>query len=96
MATLTTPHNSDNNSMQATVRHVGENLKGLQSDATELASAVGEEIKARVGNAAEVTKQQAQRVLETTRTQVREHPAATIGIAAGAGFLIGLLLASRR
>ncbi len=96
MAHVTSTGNGDGHSMQETARQLGDGLKGLRNDVSELASVVGGELKARVSDAAEVSRDQAHRALEATRAQVRQHPAATIGIAAGAGFVIGLLLASRR
>jgi len=92
-----TPTNSglETNIKQA-LNSVGEGVADVRSEVGQLASAIGEEVKARAGSVSKAAQVTGNRAMEAARMQVREHPAATLGIAAGAGLLLGLLLAGRR
>ncbi|MBI1252265.1 MAG: DUF883 family protein [Alphaproteobacteria bacterium] len=68
----------------------------VRHDLTHLASAIGEEVKARASTFSDMSKVRARRALEQTNKAIRRRPAAALGIAAGAGVVLGLLLAGRR
>ena len=69
-------------------RAQGRELKSTAAATAELARAKGQE-------AAAVAQEQATAAYHATEDKVRENPAAAVGIAAGFGFLVGLI-ASRR
>jgi ElaB/YqjD/DUF883 family membrane-anchored ribosome-binding protein len=93
----TTPTNGalQTNIKQA-LNSVGEGVADVRSEVGQLATAIGDEVKARAGTMSKAAQETGSRAMEAARIQVREHPAATLGIAAGAGLLLGLLLAGRR
>lgn len=75
----------------------------LKEDAANLAGATGAELRRSMTAAAETLAEAARRMMETTRSasreglekvshQVEERPIASIAIAAGIGFLLGMLM----
>lgn len=81
--------------MAALTRTVGDYGKARGDDAKASAVRKAEEIRAR----ADVLRNDAEAQLRTgyaqAETAVRDNPAAAVGIAAGLGFLVGLLSARR-
>jgi ElaB/YqjD/DUF883 family membrane-anchored ribosome-binding protein len=96
----TTRSNSRRSNGSAEVKEalvsVGDGVAAVRDDVGQLAESIGHEAKARARDVTEASKEQTHRALEAARTQVRERPAATLGIAAGAGLVLGLILAGRR
>ncbi|MGK2286815.1 glycine zipper domain-containing protein [Pedomonas sp. V897] len=75
----------------------------LKEDAANLAGATGAELRRNMTAAAETLGDAARRMMDTTRSasreglervshQVEERPIASIAIAAGIGFLLGMLI----
>jgi ElaB/YqjD/DUF883 family membrane-anchored ribosome-binding protein len=97
MATATS---RTNGASKPNIKHalasVSDGVADVRHDVEQLATTVGAEVKARAGSLSRAAQETTSRAVEATRSQVRERPAAAMGVAAGAGLLLGLLLASRR
>lgn len=76
-----------------TAQHdVRESVSTLKADITDLAGAVKRLADAEFGQAASQTQETAERSLNAMEERIRRHPTQSALIAAGAGFLVGLLL----
>jgi ElaB/YqjD/DUF883 family membrane-anchored ribosome-binding protein len=76
-----------------TAQHdVKESVSSLRADITELAGAVKRLADAEFGQAASQTQETAERSLHAMEERIRRHPTQSALIAAGAGFLVGLLI----
>ncbi|WP_417587777.1 glycine zipper domain-containing protein [Pararhodobacter oceanensis] len=95
--------NSDVAQQMAVLR---EDIAALTATVTEYGKAQGEALKASAGakaaglaetgaNAAGALKAQAEKSYSDAEEAVRGNPAAAVGIAAGVGFLVGMLTARR-
>jgi ElaB/YqjD/DUF883 family membrane-anchored ribosome-binding protein len=74
---------------------VGERLEKMAQNASRLKSSVAESFEDnlhRVGRAAKRSWHGAEDLIENTARNVKRHPFKAVGIAAGAGFAIGLLV----
>lgn len=67
------------------VRHLGDE-----------ASKIGDDASRRMSSMTEAARKSGMAALDQLQGQVRERPAMTLGIAAGAGIIVGLLIAGRR
>jgi ElaB/YqjD/DUF883 family membrane-anchored ribosome-binding protein len=74
---------------------VKEGLAEVGGTVNDLTSALGAEIAERAHDFSAAAEKRARSTIETVTKQVRQHPQTTLGIAAGAGFVLGLLMASR-
>jgi ElaB/YqjD/DUF883 family membrane-anchored ribosome-binding protein len=74
----------------------GEGASNARDDLSKIPATIGQEVKAQMGQLGAVGQEQAQKLLTAASTQVRSHPATTLGIAAGVGLIFGMMLAGRR
>ncbi|MCC7329853.1 MAG: DUF883 domain-containing protein [Gammaproteobacteria bacterium] len=77
--------------LQATAAQTGEKIEGVRARATESLRQARQRIAAAQAGAAREIREAA----DSTDEYVREHPWQAVGIAAGAGLLIGLLIGRR-
>ena len=77
--------------LKATAGHAGEKVQEARARAEESLAAARE----RVGEVEDDALRQARELVSNGAEYVREHPWAAIGIAAGVGVLVGLLLGRR-
>jgi ElaB/YqjD/DUF883 family membrane-anchored ribosome-binding protein len=84
------------------VSQAEELLRAVGSDSNEAISALRERVfeavdtaKNRLSDLEQQAQRATQRVTAATETYIRENPWATLGIAVGAGLLLGTLLAHR-
>jgi ElaB/YqjD/DUF883 family membrane-anchored ribosome-binding protein len=85
-----------NGKLKHALASVGDGVSEVRQEVGHLASAVGDEIKARADAIGRSVMTTTSRAVDATRESVRQRPAAALGVAAGAGLLVGLLLAARR
>lgn len=83
------PDLNSSGSLQEKMGKAGKELSAL-------AHSTAEDIGNEAGRLARGARHQAGDLIETVRHNVREKPTMTLGIAAGAGILVGMLLAARR
>jgi ElaB/YqjD/DUF883 family membrane-anchored ribosome-binding protein len=96
VAASTNMNGKDRQALRKSLRAVRDDVNTLGQDISELAGAVRSNAGSRVRKLRESAEHSAADAIERLQEQVRERPALTIGAAAGAGLLIGLLLAARR
>jgi ElaB/YqjD/DUF883 family membrane-anchored ribosome-binding protein len=96
MTTSANANGREASKVKGALASIGHGVSDVRSDVTHLAAAVGDEVKARAGKLMQAGRNTTHQVVEAARTQVREHPAQTLAIAAGAGILLGILIAARR
>jgi len=77
--------------LRATAGHAGEKVQEARARAEESLAAARE----RLGDVEEDALRQARELVSTGEEYVRQNPWAAIGIAAGVGVLVGLLLGRR-
>ncbi|WP_373356352.1 YqjD family protein [Pseudoroseicyclus sp. CXY001] len=70
--------------------------KLLRSNAVQGAEVIRSRSEAAVAELSSAARRAAEGAAETATTQVRENPAAAIGLATGIGFLVGLVLSRRK
>ncbi|MBI1188539.1 MAG: DUF883 family protein [Alphaproteobacteria bacterium] len=81
--------------MKQTYRAVKNDVRDLGRDVGHLAQTVGDEAKVRARDLSETVRARSEDAFASLQSQVREKPGMALGIAAGAGLLIGLLMARR-
>lgn len=79
----------DINSLGADVNELGHNV-------ADLAGAMGEDAKVRFSRFADTSRDHAEHAVSDLQARVRERPGVALGVAAGAGLVLGLLLTARR
>ena len=77
--------------LRATSAQTGEKIQEVRARAEESLR----QAKARLGSIEEDARRRAREVADATDDYVRENPWQSVGIAAGVGLLVGLLLARR-
>ncbi len=82
--------------MHKTLQSLREDVNTLGNDVAHFAEAISYEAKDRVNGLAGRAQEAAGATVEALQNQVRERPGVSIGLAAGAGLILGVLLASRR
>jgi ElaB/YqjD/DUF883 family membrane-anchored ribosome-binding protein len=75
---------------------LGDFGRGKAADATDKASAAAADLRERAKSQARYLQANAQDYASQAEDFMRERPAASVGLAAGLGFLVGCLLSSRR
>lgn len=78
---------------EAAQHDLKENLSALKSDVANLTSSVKRLADAEFGSAASQVQEKAQERLGDLEASIRKNPTQAALIAAGAGFLIGLIIA---
>lgn len=76
-------------------KDVTDDVKAFGRDVLKLANAIGDEAKTRVEDFSGDAQTQVKAAYKNVREQVSANPAVALGMAAGAGVLIGLLLRGR-
>jgi ElaB/YqjD/DUF883 family membrane-anchored ribosome-binding protein len=74
---------------------VSDDVKAFGRDVLKLANALSDEAKTRVGDIGETATHQAKAAYTNVRTQIGANPAIALGVAVGAGVLVGFLLKGR-
>lgn len=81
------------------MQRVGQDVRKLKDDISELAKDTGAAAQSGIGvakdglrHSLESAKEQGTRAVDSLREQVVSNPLASIGIAAGVGFLVGIAL----
>jgi ElaB/YqjD/DUF883 family membrane-anchored ribosome-binding protein len=82
--------------LRKSLRTVQDDFGALGNDVAQLASTVGDEAKGQIHHAAQSARHGAEGAITVLQERVREKPGVALGLAAGAGVLLGLLLAGRR
>lgn len=72
------------------------NFAATREAMSDMPAAISSEIKEHLDDLGAETQKQASRMMSAATTQVRSHPGTTLGIAAGAGFILGMLFFGRR
>lgn len=70
---------------------LGQQIAALRADLAKIASQAGDTIGAEVSDAGRRIEQGARDVRATATTAVLDHPLASVAIAAGVGFLVGMI-----
>jgi ElaB/YqjD/DUF883 family membrane-anchored ribosome-binding protein len=100
MATAATNNSKDRrraaSHMQKTLHSLRDDVNSLGHDMAEFAGALQHDASDQAGVLAQRAQRAAQQAVASLQEQVRERPGVAIGIAAGAGIILGLLLANRR
>jgi ElaB/YqjD/DUF883 family membrane-anchored ribosome-binding protein len=96
MVAATSHMNGKDRHVRKSLRAVRDDVNTLGNDIAELADAVKLDASSRVRRIRDTGKTYALNTVERMQDQVRERPGIALGAAAGAGLLIGLLLAARR
>lgn len=91
LADLKTVMNDAEALLRATSAQTGEKIQEVRARAEESLR----QAKARLGSIEEEALRRAREVADATDEYVRENPWQSVGIAAGVGLLLGLLLARR-
>ena len=78
--------------LQDDIAQLREDLAQLRQDVASLAGDLLGAAKEGAADAFDAAKKRGAEVAETLEEQVQEHPLATVGIAFGAGLLLGALL----
>jgi ElaB/YqjD/DUF883 family membrane-anchored ribosome-binding protein len=78
------------------VNNIGNSVASLRDDVKDVVSTVAQDAKHKVDAMGRELRDTANTTLMRVQEQVREKPAATLGIAAGVGLILGMLLANRR
>ncbi|HKS55224.1 MAG TPA: DUF883 family protein [Steroidobacteraceae bacterium] len=91
LADLKTVMNDAEALLRATSTQTGEKIQEVRARAEESLR----QAKARLGSIEEEALRRAREVADATDEYVRENPWQSVGIAAGVGLLLGLLLARR-
>jgi hypothetical protein len=98
--TMANTRESNNGAIPKRVRKslgvVREDFSALSDDVGELASSVGEEAQRRLLHSAAGARHSAKEAVSDLQARVRAQPGLALGLAAGTGVLLGLLLAVRR
>jgi ElaB/YqjD/DUF883 family membrane-anchored ribosome-binding protein len=96
MVAATSQMNGKDKHLRKSLRAVRDDVNTLSHDIAELAGAVRVDAGSRVRRLRDRAESSARDTVERMQEQVRERPGVALGAAAGAGLLIGLLLAARR
>ncbi len=83
------------NVLAGNTKDVTDDVKAFGHDVLKLASAIGDEAKTRVDDFSDGARHQAQAAYANIKERVGANPAIALGMAAGAGVLIGFLLRGR-
>lgn len=78
--------------LRATSSQTGEKIQEIRAHAEQSLTRA----RARVGELEQEARRRAQEMTDATEVYMRDNPWQSVGIAAGVGLLIGLLLSSRR
>ncbi len=73
-----------------------QDVGAIGDDVHDLASQLGKEVRHKVKTVRHAGAERAHALIAQTEDRVRDRPVAALGMAAGAGFLLGVLLATRR
>ena len=84
-----------NDSTRDSMSALNDGVTQIKSDASNLASAVSEDLKHHAQKMGELTKQQATKAIAAAGEQVRSHPTTSLALAVGAGMLVGMMFARR-
>jgi ElaB/YqjD/DUF883 family membrane-anchored ribosome-binding protein len=84
------------NALAENTKDVSDDVKAFGRDVLKLANSIGDEAKTRVDDLSDGAQGQARVAYANVRSQVSANPAIALGMAAGAGVLVGLLLRGRR
>lgn len=71
---------------------IAQQIEALRADVMRLAATVGEDVSEGIGKAGRQISQTSRDARATATTAVMDHPLAAIGIAAGLGLLLGLVV----
>lgn len=77
--------------LQVTAGQAGDRIERLRAQASDSVA----QARARLAGAEEATLREVREAAESTESYVREHPWQAVGVAAGIGLLLGLLLSRR-
>jgi ElaB/YqjD/DUF883 family membrane-anchored ribosome-binding protein len=93
------PHPDATSSLQASGDNLAQDIAAVVTEAADLIHGASKRGIGRaqdaLSEARSAVRDGSQRVTGRTRAYVQEHPLQTLGLAAGAGLAIGLLLARR-
>ncbi len=95
MVAASTNMNGRDRHLRKSLRAVRDDVNTLGHDIAELAEAVRDDAGARVRHLRDRAESSARDTVGRLQDQVRDRPTIALGAAAGAGLLIGLLLARR-
>lgn len=89
-------NHSNNTTHHDIAKEGGEAIKDIKDNAGALASELGARAKAQADDVSKKLQAQTQKGMDFLRHQVRENPGLALGVAAGAGLFLGLLMSGRR
>lgn len=76
-------------------KHVSDDVRAFGRDVLKLAGSIGEDAKSRADDLGDDAREQMQGAYSSVKAQVSSNPAMALGLAVGAGVLLGLLLKGR-
>lgn len=87
---------SRTNGLARNTKDVADDVQAFSRDILKLAGAIGDEAKTRIDDFSGDARSQMQAAYTRIKERVVANPALALGVAAGAGVLIGMLLRARR